>query len=103
MIKLKLKFDVSFSKLALVFVGSAACYGVIQFVSGLVKSASLQNISETPSKGSLSDVLLYDENTQESKAVKRNRTTSGVSRNHRVNNKVVKKNLVTTLLAIKKK
>ena len=43
MIKLKLKVDVSFSKLALVFVGSAACYGVSQIVYGLVTSASKVN------------------------------------------------------------
>ena len=43
MIKLKLKFDVSFSKLALVFVGSAACYGVSQIVYGLMKTAYQEN------------------------------------------------------------
>ena len=40
MIKLSLKLDVSISKVALVFVGSVACYKVCQCVFGLVCSAS---------------------------------------------------------------
>ena len=100
MINLSLKLDVSINKLILVFVGSADCYGVSQFVSGLVRPGPQQNISESPSKGSLSDVGICKENTQGSTAVKRIRTIFGVSGNHRVNNKVVRKILLQPLLAI---
>ena len=58
---------------------------------GLVRPTPQQNISETPSKGSLSDVILCNENTQESTAVKSKRTTLGVSGSHRVNNKLLEK------------
>ena len=95
MIKLSLKLDVSISKLVLVFVGSAACYGVSQFVSGLIRSAPQQNFSDSIAKENLSDVVLCTENNQEFTAVKRNRTTLSVSGNLRVNKKVVRKNLVT--------
>ena len=81
MIKLSLKLDISISKLALVFVSSAACYGVSHFVSGLVRPASQQNISDNYSKRILSDLGICKENNQESKAVNRNRTTFDVSGN----------------------
>ena len=63
-------------------------------MSGLVRPAPQQNISESPSKGSLSDVVFCNENNQEITAVKRNRTTMGVSGNDRINNRVLRKNLV---------
>ena len=56
MIKFSLKLDVSISKIGLVFVGSAACYGVSQFVSSLVRPALQENISDKVSKKSLSDI-----------------------------------------------
>ena len=95
MIKLSLKLDVSISKLVLVFVGSAACYGVSQFVSGLIRSAPQQNFSDSIANENLSDVVLCRENNQESTDFVRNRTTLCISENHRVNKKVVSKNLVT--------
>ena len=56
MIKFSLKLDVSISKIVLVFVGSAACHGVSQFVSSLVRPALQENISDKVSKKSLSDI-----------------------------------------------
>ena len=81
MIKLSLKLDVSISKLVLVFVGSAACYGVSRCVSGLVRSASPQSISDNLSKESLSDVDFCKENILTSTAVK----TICIKRNQNIN------------------
>ena len=70
-------------------------------MSGLVRPPPQQNISESPSKVSFSDVVLCNENTKESTAVKKNRTTLGLSGNHRINNKFVIKNIVTTFASNK--
>ena len=56
-----------------------------------MRPAFYQSISESPSKGSLSEIVL---NNQESTAVKRNKTTMDVSGNHRVNDRVLRKHLV---------
>ena len=69
MIKLSLKLDIS--KLVLVFVGSAACYGVSQFVSGLIRFAPKQNFFDSIAKENLSNAVLCTENNQEFTAVKR--------------------------------
>ena len=48
MITLSFKLDVSISKLALVFVGSAACYGISHFVSSLVRSTPEKLSTKSP-------------------------------------------------------
>ena len=78
MITLSLKLDVSISKLVFVLVGSATCYGVSQFVFGLVRPALQQNISASPSRESVSDLGICNENIKETTAIEKNRTTLSV-------------------------
>ena len=91
MIKLSFKIDVNIVKLALVFAGSAACYGFSQFVSGLSSSAPQGFVSDKFCKKTTFDVDNCKKNSNGLAAVKKNKIIFGVSGNHSVNNKVVRK------------
>ena len=65
MIKLSLKLDVSISKVALVLVGSVACYSICQCVSCLITSASQENNENVYDKFSMDDLNEGNENAKE--------------------------------------
>ena len=91
MIKLSLKLDVSISKVALVIVGSAACYGLGNFLSSLVRSAPYVNDKDVSENFSIESKPDMDELIESSKEFSIGKNRIGkvdFSKEHNMMNKI---------------
>ena len=96
MIKLKLKFDVSFRKLAIVCVGSVACYCISHIISGLVRPVPQEKNKDISKSFFIESKINKNDNNRNTNKIQlenSNIKCIGAFSNHLVKNKNVIKRL----------